>query len=226
MFVGPNIVTDGLTMLVDAGSAKSYSGNGVIVNNLVGNQPTGNLSNGPTFNSDGYWDFDGTNDYMSFGASASSLVQNKTNLTMGILFKMDSLASLRGLIGTLNYNCKRNLGLVASGNYLSFYNDTTTCWNVQISNYIPTGKWIFAVGTYDGTTTRLYGIKDGSLSQVSGTSKSGATNTFTSDFRVMGNEYSSYFTNGQCAQAFVYDRVLSEGEITTHYNNLKLRFGL
>jgi len=226
MFVGPNIVTDGLTMLVDAGSAKSYSGNGVIVNNLVGNQPTGNLSNGPTFNSDGYWDFDGTNDYMSFGASASSLVQNKTNLTMGILFKMDSLASLRGLIGTLNYNCTRNLGLVASGDYLAFYNDTATCWNVQIGSFVETGKWIFAVGTYDGTTTRLYGIKDGSLSQVSGTSKSGATNTFTSDFRVMGNQYSSYFTNGQCAQAFVYDRLLSEGEITTHYNNLKLRFGL
>ena len=43
------------------------------------------------------------------------------------------------------------------------------------------------------------------------------TNTFASDFRVMGNEYSSYFTNGQCVQAFVYDRALSEDEIWDLY---------
>jgi hypothetical protein len=223
---GPKIVTDGLVMMVDAQSKKSYSGSGTSVINLNASQDNGTLTNGPTFNSNGYWDFDGTNDYMSFGASASSLVQGKTLVSMGILFKLDATASLRGLIGTLNYGCGANLGLVAHNTSLNFYNDTGACFSVNIGNFVEIGKWSFAVGTYDGTTTRLYGIKDGNLSQVSSTTKSGATNTFSSTFRVMGNQYSSYFTNGQCAQSFVYHKVLTQDEIVNHYNNLKLRYQL
>jgi hypothetical protein len=147
-------------------------------------------------------------------------------VTIGIFFKLDVLASLRGLIGTLNYGCGANLGLVANGNALTFYNDTGTCYDVGISSFVETGKWIYAVGTYDGTTTRMYGIKDGSLSQSSGTGKSGATNTFTSDFRIIGNQYPDYFTNGQCGTAFVYNRVLSQAEILQNYNATKGRFGL
>ena len=221
-----NIVTDGLVLNLDAGYVPSYPTSGTTWYDLSGNGNNGSLVNGVLFNSDGYLDFDGTDDYLSLGSGASSLVQGKTALTMGILFKMDSLADLRGLIGTLNYNCSRNLGLVASTDTLRFYNDTNSCWNIAIPNSIQIGEWLFAVGTYDGTTTRLYGIKDNNMDQVSGTTKSGATNTFNSDFRVMGNQYSQYFTNGQCAQAFVYDRVLSESEILQNYNAIKGRFGL
>ena len=213
-----NSDADGLLLSMDGNILSSYPRTNTTVYDISGNTTNGTLTNGPTFNSNGYWDFDGTNDYLSLGSSAASLVQGKTAVSMGILFKMDSLASLRGLIGTLVYNCGKNLGLVASGNTLSFYNDySSTCYDVQIGSIIETGKWIFAVGTYDGTTTRLYSIKDGTLNQNSGTSKTGATNVFSSDFRIMGNQYSSYFTDGQGAKAFVYDRVLSESDILQNY---------
>jgi hypothetical protein len=228
-FQGQQIITNGLTLYLDSANKDSYPGTGTTWTDLSGNGNNGTLVNGPSFlpnvNS-GIFDFDGVDDYTSLGFSAASLIQGKTAVTIGIFFKLDVLASLRGLIGTLNYGCGANLGLVASGNALTFYNDTGTCYDVGISSFVETGKWIYAVGTYDGTTTRMYGIKDGSLSQSSGTGKSGATNTFTSDFRIIGNQYPDYFTNGQCGTAFVYNRVLSQAEILQNYNAIKGRFGL
>jgi hypothetical protein len=228
-FLGQNIVTNGLTLYLDSANKDSYPGTGTTWYDLSGNGYNGTLTNGPSFLSNqngGILDFDGVDDYTSLGSSAASLIQGKTAVTIGIFFKLDVLDDLRGLIGTLNYFCGGNLGLVARGDVLTFYNDTGTCYDVGISSFVETGKWIYAVGTYDGTTTRIYGIKDGTLSQSSGTSKSGATNTFTSDFIVIGNQYSSYFTNGQCGTAFVYNRVLSQEEILQNYNATKTRFGL
>jgi hypothetical protein len=223
-----NIVKNGLIFDLDAAKRDSYFGSGTVWNDVSGFQNNGTLVNGPTFDSNngGSIMFDGIDDYVTLGSSASSLIQGKTSFSIGIMFKMSSLAVLRGLIGTLNYGCGANLGLVSYTNNLTFYNDTATCNSVAIGNFVEVGKWVYGVGTYDGTTTRLYGIKDGVLTQTSGTTKSGPTNTFTSDFRVMGNQYSQYFTNGQCSQAFVYDKVLSQQEILQNYNAIKGRFGL
>ena len=216
----PSIVTSGLVLNLDASFVSSYPKTGTTWNDLSGSGNTGTLVNGPTFNSDngGTLKFDGIDDYISLGNSKTSLIQGKTNFTIGIMFKMTTLSSLRGLIGTLNYGCGSNLGLVASSSSLQFYNDTTACYNVTPAGFsIEVGKWIYAVGTYDGTTTRIYAIKDNVLYQGSGTSKSGPTNTFTSDFRVMGNQYPLYFTNGECVMAFVYNRALSQEEVYQNY---------
>tara|TARA_B110001450_G_scaffold138431_1_gene129805 strand:+ start:235 stop:1857 length:1623 start_codon:yes stop_codon:yes gene_type:complete len=210
------LVTDDLAFYVNAGVIPSYPHNNNTWYDLGEDNNNGTLTNGPTFNSNGYLDFDGVDDYITLGSSASSLVQGKTSISMGILFKLDALDSLRGLIGTLNYNCQKNLGLTASGTTLQFYNDNTSCNSVSINGGAEVDKWIYAVGTYDGTTTRLYCLKDGNLTQASGTSKSGATNTFTSEFRVMG-PFHSYRTNGQCANAFVYNKTLTEAEILQNY---------
>jgi hypothetical protein len=226
---GPgNIVTDGLVLYLDAANPNSYVSGSTTWRDISRSGNNGTLINGPTYSSSnaGIISFDGIDDYVSLGSSASSLIQGKTSFSIGIMFKMDSLAVLRGLIGTLNYGCGANLGLVSSTNQLTFYNDTAACYSVSFDNFVEVGKWIYAVGTYDGTTTRLYAIKDGVLRQTSGTTKSGSTNTFTSDFRVMGNQFSSYFTNGQCSQSVVYNKSLSQQEIIQNYNSIRARFGI
>ena len=226
---GPNIVTDGLVLALDTASARSYPGSGTTIKDLSGSGLDGTLVGNISFLSDdsGILDFDGIDDYITCGTStAVDLIQNKTNFTLGIWFKMDALGSLRGLIGTLNYYCTGNLGLVASGATLSFYNDTTTCSSVNINNFVEVGKWIYAVGTYDGTNTRTYGFKDGNLTQTSGTAKSGATNTFSSDFQVWGDQNGDIETDCKGAIAHVYNRTLSQSEIEQNYNAQKSRFGL
>jgi hypothetical protein len=228
-FLGSNIVTNGLLVYLDAADKDSYPGTGTTWTDLSGNGNNGTLTNGPVFLPSvggGVFDLDGVDDYVSLGSGAASIVQGRTALTIGIMFNMDATGTLRGLIGTLNYFCGGNLGLVASNDALEFYNDTATCYSIGLSSYVTTGKWIYAVGTYDGTTTRLYGIKDGTLTQTSGTGKSGNTNVFSSDFRVMGNQNPTIFTNGKGSVAFAYNRVLSETEIVQNYDAIKLRFGL
>ena len=217
----------GLVLSLDAGNSASYSGSGTTWTDLSGSNNNGTLVNGVAYSSanGGVLGFDGVDDYVSV-ASGTNLIQNSKSFSIGLLFKMNSLASLRGLMGTLNYNCMKNLGLVANSGDLSMYNDTTTCYDIYLSGWVEINKWLFAVATYDGSSTKLYGIKDGVLSSSSGSSKSGSTNTFSSDFRIMGNQASANFTNGICPYSFVFNRVLSEPEITQRYNSIKSRYGL
>ena len=74
MKFGPNIITDGLILSLDAANIKSYPGSGATWKDLSGQGNNGTLTNGPTFNSEnnGSIALDGTNDY----TNTSFLTQN------------------------------------------------------------------------------------------------------------------------------------------------------
>ena len=67
---GKKIITDGLVFYMDAANKRCYPGSGTTVNNLIDSN-SGTLLNGTAFstNNNGYFDFDGTNDYINFGDS-------------------------------------------------------------------------------------------------------------------------------------------------------------
>ena len=60
---GTDIVTDGLIHCTDALDKNSYIGSGTTVNNVIGTS-TGTLTNA-TFNTSGYFTYDGTTDYIT-----------------------------------------------------------------------------------------------------------------------------------------------------------------
>ena len=69
----PKIVTDGLILCLNGGDQKSYiSGSGTTWTDRSGNSNNGTLTNGPTFNSEGYFELDGTNDKITSGAKLSN----------------------------------------------------------------------------------------------------------------------------------------------------------
>jgi hypothetical protein len=227
-----SIVTNGLVLALDAGNTKSYTSGSTIWRNLTNPLVSGSLINGSTFSNQngGSIEFDGVNDYVTTNPETKNLIQGQTNITIGITFQLDTIDVLRGLIGTLVYACGSNLGLVVNtGGSLQFYNDYGpaaggTCYPVALGNYVTTGIWINAVATYDGTTTTLYGIKNGILTKTTGTAKSGSTNIFSRDFEIMRG--GSYYSDGRVANAFVYNRTLTEQEVLQNYNATKTRFGL
>lgn len=228
----PKIVTDGLVLYLDAANTKSYVSGSTTWNDISRSGINGTLTNGPSFNSSnaGSIVFDGVDDWVNFGASGASLIQGKTELTMGLFFKSNTNLVLRSLFGTLRYGCGRNIGLVSSFNNLVFYNDygdpeTGTCYAVGFSNYVIPNTWIYVVATYDGTTTKVYAIKEGNLSIASGTTKSGPTNIFTYNLE-MGRGGFGQFLTGNIANAFIYNRALSQEEVLQNYNTTKSRFGL
>ena len=71
---GPNIVKDGLVLYIDPGSPNSYfDKSSTVIKDISGNNITGTLVNGPTFNSanGGAIVFDGSNDYVNLGINPS-----------------------------------------------------------------------------------------------------------------------------------------------------------
>lgn len=230
----PRIVTDGLVLYLDAANTKSYVSGSTSWNDISRGGNIGTLVNGPTFNSAncGSIVFDGTNDYISFPPSSDSLIQGKTNFTIGLTFQSDTNLVLRSLFGTLRYGCGANIGLVSSFNNLVFYNDYGpwpatggTCNAVGFSNYVTPSTWIYAVATYDGNTTTLYAIKGGNLSIATSVAKTGPSNVFSYSLEIGRGGFGQFLT-GKVANAFIYDRTLSQQEVLQNYNTTKSRFGL
>jgi len=58
----PHIITDGLILSLDAASSRSYPGTGTTWYDLSGQEAHAEAVNMPTWNSSGYFEFDGTND--------------------------------------------------------------------------------------------------------------------------------------------------------------------
>jgi hypothetical protein len=213
------IVTNGLSFNIDAGFTPSYPRTGSTLYDISYSGNNGTLINGPIYSGSngGILVFDGADDYVDFGSNGSSLIQNKTAFTISTLFKLDQLDVLRPIFGSFIYNCGANLGIVSSNGGLTVYNDTNTCYSVGFSPYVVVGQWIYAVATYDGTTTRMYGIKNGTLSTTSGGSKTGVTNTFARNLRLF--QGGGYVSKGSVISANIYNRVLSQSEILQNYQS-------
>jgi hypothetical protein len=227
--VGPNLVRDGLVLYLDAANPKSYPGSGTHWNDLTGGGNGGTLVNGVGYTSDngGAMVFDGVDDWLNI-PNADRLVKGKTQLSMGVMVKFTSLTFLGVIIGVPRYNCTKNIVITAfeNGN-ITFYNDNlVTCLSISLSSYIELNKWIYIVGTFNGTTTSLYAIKDNILSSASGTLVTGTTNDFNdyNVFGVMGK--GANYLGGELSSAFVYDKALTPQEILQNYNATKSRFNL
>ncbi len=72
---GPDLITNGLVLALDAADKNSYLGSGTSWYDLSGNGNTGALTNSPTFNSSngGSIAFDGTNQCVVVNSNASIL---------------------------------------------------------------------------------------------------------------------------------------------------------
>ena len=133
-FRGPNVVTNGLVLALDAANTKSYVSGSTTWNDLSGNNNSGSLVNGPTFNSAnlGSIVFDGVDDYINCGNSSTlnitetftiSLWINSTrnNIQSYILDKdTDAYSIIIGYqLGFVNfYNGSINLLLLKSSKFL------------------------------------------------------------------------------------------------------------
>ena len=224
------IVTDGLVLHLDAAKKDSYPGSGTVVRDLTGSSITGSLLNDPGFSGvakDASIEFDGTNDWLNI-PGGDALVKGKTQFSMGVMVKLTSLSFLGVIIGVPRYGCTKNIVISAfeTGN-LSFYNDDpVTCRAVVLDGYLETDKWTYIMATFDGTTSTIHAIKDGTLTSQADTLVTGSSNSFDdyNVFSLMGR--GNNFLGGSLGSAFVYDRALTASEITQNYNALKGRYGL
>jgi hypothetical protein len=218
VFSGPNVVTDGLVLCIDAANPKSYPGSGTTWFDVSGNGRNLTLFNGTSYNSAGHFDFDGIDDYaqtsingLGTGASIPHSLEMWVNFNT-----MTSPRWWLAVIGQFNTGAHHWIGT------------TTTqfgAWSAECQRtptLTPATNWMQIVGTFDGTTLTYYvnSVNTGGSCAASGFN---FTNTdFTIGLRI-GAE--AYF-NGKVAVSSIYNRALSATEITQNFNALRGRYGI
>ena len=213
---GPDMITDGLVLCLDASDKNSYPGTGTTWLDVSGNGNNGTLTNGPTFNSEngGTIFFDGSNDYAPIGTTGLPI-----GTSAGTLYAWAKTNTISGgyswIISYGNPNCNQSrfLGINGSTYYFGGYSD-----DVIVSG-VPLSTWFNMVGVWNGTQASLY--LNGIL--IAGpTSKSWSTisNNAQLGRQTNGSEY----WNGNIAQVSVYNRALTALEVLQNYNATKSRF--
>lgn len=232
---GPNVVTNGLVLCLDAANTLSYPGSGTTWSDLSGNNNTGSLINGPTFNSanGGSIVFDGTDDYVNLGL-IPQLNGVQVNLTID-LWVMTSQIKTYSIIYSV-YSNFSSPGLLNSmvrfdNNNITYYMSSNTA-NFQTITYLLNpiiNNWYNIVVTVGGTTSAPV-----ATIYVNGTSVKSQNmaavypniNT-TIDFRLGSSVFTSAeVLNGRIATTKCYTRALSAAEVQQNYEATKTRFGL
>jgi len=223
----PNIITDGLKIHLDAGLVGSYPTTGSKWYDVSGNNNSGSLVNRPTYTSSysGSIVFDGLNEYVSL--SSQTAIFSNSSFTISLWIYPGSLGvedGARVVFSSIgpgpNYNSKAVFIKLEYGSVLifGFYNDDLT----EIIGWVP-NTWQNIVCTYNYTTDTSTIYLNGVLKATGSNGPCTETGTMTTR---IANWFSQEYYLGNISLCSVYNRSLSQTEITQNYNAVKGRFGL
>ena len=220
------------------GSGRSYPSTNTadatmsIWTDISGKGNNGTINNA-TFNSDGYFAFGGSGDYISFASASELQFLNRLPYTLevwtyptsnpgastwtGIFNREDSSVGsrdgyniyLNGGSGTLHLVTER------------FCTGTATAVEKDYNNSDLLNIWHHVVATYDGTTLRLY--RNG-VQLNSATSTGNITNT-SKTLEIGRRGTGSYFI-GRLTGQKIYNKALSVSEIQQNFNASRGRYGI
>lgn len=235
---GPNpIVTNGLVLHLDSANNTSYPGSGNSWNDLTQYQSNATLVNSPIYSSDvaGNLYFSGSvgsNDRADFTASLGG----STLITVETWCNVVSTATFNFMFSWANGSGGYQIFLYAGvgWGYNTGAGDVYGISQADVNNLNLIGNWAHYVfvmrgdNTAYGTTNKIYinGNKQ-SISQQVGTPflsniNFGAGNGYIAVF----SNPTTYLSNTKVSVFKIYNRELTQSEITQNYNSLKGRFGL
>jgi hypothetical protein len=227
VYGGPDIITDGLVLALDAGSKKSYPGSGTTWKDLSGNGNTGTLVNGPTFNSDngGSIVFDGVNDLCRTTLPVSTLSSiftvciffNLTSLTSNLnTFVSKRLISADGISGTTKW-C---IGVTPNSDFL-FGGDNGVEKTLRFP--ISLNQIYFITLTHNTST---YSVWLNNEIKILNDSSNISSNSFGNISIACRPNTTDRLWTGSVFSTLFYSRILDDSEVLQNYNATKSRFGL
>lgn len=217
----PRLVTDGLRLCLDAANPRSYPGSGTSWFDISGYGNTCSWVSTPTFNSAGYFTFNGTShhgtitnvDSLNFSVEQTLLIVMRHSYTSG---RRNPWNQAYGGYGTWTHEQGNNIS--------QYFGDA----GANAEPYIGIGSastsrnvWNFMCATRNTSQHKWY--LNNSLSST--TSHSYGTLATTSANITIGNGYAGYW-EGDMAMVLAYTRALSEAEVFQNYEVLRARFGL
>jgi len=228
MRYGPNIITNGLVLALDAADTNSYVSGSSTWTDLSGNNNTGTLISGSSFNNsnNGVMVFDGIDDYCAIGNLANL---NNTSATHEVWVKLT--APTNGLQQQIFARTNTNAGTFSMTKtsginvFQMNYRNSINTQNTVILNTAPSTNWVHIVITYDGSVFNAYinGVLDTTTSTVTGSLNTGGTFAMALAAQSTGT---TAFCPCRIGLARAYNRALSANEVIQNYNATKSRFGL
>jgi hypothetical protein len=214
----PKIITDGLLLALDAANVKSYAGSGTSWVNLNGNNNTGTLTNGPTFDggNGGSIVFDGSNDYVQTNINSSFTAMT----LMGFIKRNGAQVDYAGIFysrgssvtGLDFYTTAQNLGYT--------WNGAVNTYTFNSNLLVPNNTWCMVAMSVTSTAATLY------VNTSSATNTVSHTSTTIDDLKLGQDDFGSRFMNGNIANVMMYNRALSANEILQNFNATRSRFGV
>jgi len=209
------IITDDLVTLFSAGTLPSYPRTGTTWYDLSVGDNDGAIENGPTFDSNGWFDFDGVDDKINISNSSTNNISD--NFTFSILVKSDAWTSgnQEGLVqkgGISNYGAY----LRGGGGTVSFYTSPTSYW-APGPNIGGDGKWycLTFIYSYSGLGYKQIYVNGSYSSQLA---VSVPINSNTSDIQIgFAGVGAPKYLNAEVADYKLYNKVLTQAEINQNY---------
>jgi Concanavalin A-like lectin/glucanases superfamily len=224
---GNQLIQNGLVLNLDAGNPSSFDGNSTTWNDLSDNGNNGTLTNGPTYNSSnrGSMVFDGVNDYcvktnISSNVSSATIsiwcnqLTNQSGDVVPVIYGSDGF---RNQCAGIYY---RN-----SSNFVRF-----TTWDSDPVDYDTSfvkdfNVWHnFVIVVNDGNSVLIYrdGIPDSKGYVYENISLIRNTNKLT----IGGTVANGVYCNVKVGNVSLYNRALSQSEITQNFNAIRSRYGI
>jgi hypothetical protein len=224
-----NIVTDGLVLNLDSGFTAGYPSTGTALYDLSGNSNNVTLTNGIGFvpsgsdyDGSGALRFDGIDDYVPFYAP-----------NLGTIATVEMWCKIDGG----NYSHKMFMGwglydIYCYGGAIGFNTANSDCYGISLNTVNTLGitnQWahyIFEFRTdvsYTNNKIYINGVLQ-SLSQLYSSENPGARNFSGGSGRIASWGAGGYYMPMDCAIFRVYNRALTQAEVTQNYNAQKGRF--
>ncbi len=238
------MVTNGLVLNLDAANTKSYVSGSTTWRDLSGNNNSGSLINGPTFNSanGGSIVFDGVDDYVNVIQSSTYQFTNTSAFSLSAWINVTSSGDFNAIVSyALGSGDFRGyyLSLISSasippiGNRVrsfvfDYYDGTNFRGIMGADNSITFGSWVMITATSETNSVNDMKVyQNGSLvSYINrGVATPNSINYTGLPLRI-GSRENIAFLKGSVSNVQIYNRALSASEVAQNYNAQKSRFNL
>jgi hypothetical protein len=218
--IGPNTVTDGLVLYLDAANTKSYVSGSTTWTDLSSGGNNGTLTNGPTFDpsNGGSIVFDGVDDSVPLGQLDISNI-----FTVNCWVKLNSTPTSYGIVFGSQANGSDNfLGFTTNNRAMLYVTETSDVNNYSLStSELNLNQWYNLTYIVDVSYVAIY---------VNGILRASNTRPYvigswSSSINFIGSRsISQFFLNGEIGNFQLYNKVLNTQEILQNYNSLKGRY--
>ena len=235
-FGGPDIITNGLVLALDAANPLSYPGSGNTWYDTSGNNnnatKNGNAAN-PTWNSAGYFQFNASDGSTGanniFTVANSATLQNLTDTTVQFVCAMETKTPVGS---DYDWMCIVTKGEEGNQRPGTSVNQIDRYYHIENPNGVNSAGGLFTNADYTGNKYNMFqtrvsnaGGTQGWLNGAQVATVGSTTTGNTSTLYIGSNGFFELF-KGKFANLYIYNRALTDAELVQNYQALRTRFGI